>query len=111
MGRKLYVNRKGTIGITNNALELLDIQISNESFVGVLEDFAENCLYLYGSTPTSEKFKRKLQFEKTNKLYYITLKQDIMERLFSHTLETYLPMELEEEPYNINGIECYKIIL
>lgn len=107
---KLYVSRNGQVGITVKSLELLDVIYDNDSFIGVIEDSAENSFYLYGSTPTSEKYKRKLQYEKSNKLHYITLKRDLMERLFEHSQESYLPMFLEEEPYIIDNIECYKIL-
>jgi hypothetical protein len=107
---KLYVNKNGTIGITNKSLELLDVVYSNDSFVGIIEDIAENSLYLYGSTPTSEKYKTKIKYEKTNNIHYINMKKDAINRLFGDSQKSYLPMSLEEEPYIINNIKCYKII-
>jgi len=107
---RLYLSRNGQIGISTSAIELMDLQTGNDSYLGLIQDFAENSFYIYASTPTATKFKRKVNFEKTNKLWYITIKRTLMEKIFGENDTKYISAKLEEEPYNIEGIECYKIL-
>lgn len=107
---KLYVSKNGILRFNKEAFDALGVVFGNDSYVGIIEDFAENSFYLYGSTPTSEKLKRKVRYDKANNTYYISIKPSMAEKLFLFTNDTYMQMALEEEPYEKNGIECYKII-
>lgn len=107
---KLYVHKKGTIGISTKALQLLDVITGNDSYIGILKDKVDNSIYLYGSTATSSRFKRKLVFEPTNRAWYITLKMEYIEPLFENIVGDYAKLALEEEPYIVEGVECYKVI-
>jgi hypothetical protein len=107
---KLYLGIRGTVGLSTSAIKLLGLEITNDSFVGFIHDKVDDSFYLYESTPTSTDYKRKIHYSSQNNSYYFTIKVELMSILFKDVVGTYLQMALEEEPYEINGVQCYKII-